>query len=78
MVAVMLSCVDNIPDADLAALQVMYVDGRNDNFDESRPRRRGTFDSLSGRGDPAPQNLIELAPGPRSPAGPSSDSAATL
>lgn len=32
MVAVMLSCVDNIPDADLAALQIMYVDGRNDNF----------------------------------------------
>lgn len=32
MVAVMLSCVDNISDADLAALPVMYVDGRNDNF----------------------------------------------
>ena len=32
MGAVMRSCVDNIPDADLAALQVMYVDGRNDNF----------------------------------------------
>jgi hypothetical protein len=32
MVAVMLSCVDNITDAELAALPVMYVDGRNDDF----------------------------------------------
>ena len=32
MVAIMLSCVDNIPDAELAALPIMYVDGRNDNF----------------------------------------------
>lgn len=31
-VAVMLSTVDNVSDADLAALPVMYVDGRNDNF----------------------------------------------
>jgi hypothetical protein len=32
MVAVMLSCVDNISDAELATLPIMYVDGRNDNF----------------------------------------------
>lgn len=32
MVAVMLSTVDDLSDADLASLQVMYVDGRNDNF----------------------------------------------
>ena len=32
MVAVMVSTVDNIPDAELAALPIMYVDGRNDNF----------------------------------------------
>ena len=32
MVAVMLSTVDDIPDAELAALPIMYVDGRNDNF----------------------------------------------
>jgi len=32
MVAIMLSCIDNISDAELAALPVMYVDGRNDNF----------------------------------------------
>jgi hypothetical protein len=35
-VAVMVSCLDDIPDADRAALPVMYVDGRNDNF-ESAP-----------------------------------------
>lgn len=32
MVAVMLATVDNISDAELAALPIMYVDGRNDNF----------------------------------------------
>lgn len=32
LVAVVLTCVDNIPDAELAALPIMYVDGRNDNF----------------------------------------------
>jgi hypothetical protein len=31
-VAVMVSCLDNVPDAELAALPVTYVDGRNDNF----------------------------------------------
>jgi hypothetical protein len=31
-VAVMVSCLDNVSDAELAALPVMYVDGRNDNF----------------------------------------------
>jgi hypothetical protein len=31
-VAVIVSCLENIPDADLAALPVMYVDGRNDDF----------------------------------------------
>lgn len=32
MVAVVLATVDNISDAELAALPIMYVDGRNDNF----------------------------------------------
>ena len=32
MVAVMLATVDNISDAELAALPIVYVDGRNDNF----------------------------------------------
>lgn len=32
MVAVMLSCVDSLSDAELAALPIMYVDGRHDNF----------------------------------------------
>jgi hypothetical protein len=32
MVAIMLSCVDNLTDAERAALPVMYADGRNDNF----------------------------------------------
>jgi hypothetical protein len=31
-VAVMAACLDNVPDDELAALTVMYVDGRNDNF----------------------------------------------
>jgi hypothetical protein len=34
--AVMVSCLENIQDAELAALPVTYVDGRNDNF-ESPP-----------------------------------------
>ena len=32
MVAVMVNTLENVPDADLAALSVMYVDGRHDNF----------------------------------------------
>lgn len=32
LVAVVLSCVDDIPDAELASLPIMYVDGRQDNF----------------------------------------------
>jgi len=35
-VAVVVSCLENVPDAELAALLVMYVDGRNDDF-ESPP-----------------------------------------
>jgi hypothetical protein len=35
-VAVVVSCLEDVPDAELAALPVMYVDGRNDNF-ESPP-----------------------------------------
>ena len=31
-VAVVVSCLDGVPDAELAALPVTYVDGRNDNF----------------------------------------------
>lgn len=31
-VAVMISCLDNVPDDELAKLTVMYVDGRSDNF----------------------------------------------
>jgi hypothetical protein len=31
-VAVMVSCLEDVPDAELAALPVLYVDGRNDNF----------------------------------------------
>lgn len=31
-VAVLVSCLDNVPDAELAALPVTYVDGRNDDF----------------------------------------------
>jgi hypothetical protein len=40
MVAVMLSCVDNIPDADLAALPIMYVDGRHDDFSKAPAETR--------------------------------------
>jgi len=32
MVAVLLSCVDDIADAELAALPIIYIDGRNDDF----------------------------------------------
>ena len=31
-VAVAVSCLDGVPDTQLAALPIMYVDGRNDNF----------------------------------------------
>ena len=31
-VAVAVSCLDDVPDTQLAALAIMYVDGRNDNF----------------------------------------------
>jgi hypothetical protein len=31
-IAVIVSCLENIPDAELAALPVMYVNGRNDDF----------------------------------------------
>jgi hypothetical protein len=31
-VAVVVSCLDDIPDTQLAALPIIYVDGRNDNF----------------------------------------------
>lgn len=31
-VAVAVSCLENVPDAQLTALPVMFVDGRNDNF----------------------------------------------
>jgi hypothetical protein len=32
MVAVVLNCVDDISDAELAAVPIVYVDGRNDDF----------------------------------------------
>lgn len=32
MIAVMLGTLDNLSDADLSALSIMYVDGRNDDF----------------------------------------------
>jgi hypothetical protein len=31
-VAVAVSCLDDVPDAKLATLPIMYIDGRNDNF----------------------------------------------
>lgn len=31
-VAVIVSCLENVPDSELATLPVMYFDGRNDNF----------------------------------------------
>lgn len=31
-IAVMISCLENVPDAELAKLPVTYVDGRHDNF----------------------------------------------
>jgi hypothetical protein len=36
MVAVVVSCLEKVPDSELAALPVMYLDGRNDDF-ESAP-----------------------------------------
>lgn len=32
-IAVLVSTLEGVPDADLAAIPVMYVDGRNDNFE---------------------------------------------
>jgi hypothetical protein len=32
MVAIMLNCIENLADAELAALPITYVDGRNDDF----------------------------------------------
>jgi hypothetical protein len=31
-VAIMVSCLENVPDAELAALPILYVDGRNDDM----------------------------------------------
>ncbi|MGH8175413.1 MAG: GFA family protein [Steroidobacter sp.] len=31
-IAILVSCLENVPDSELAALPVMYVDGRNDDF----------------------------------------------
>jgi hypothetical protein len=39
-VAVVVNCLDNVPDAQLAALPIMYVDGRNDNF-QAAPAQTG-------------------------------------
>jgi hypothetical protein len=40
MVAIMLSCVDNLTDAELAALPILYVDGRNDDFKKAPAETR--------------------------------------
>ena len=40
LVAIVLSCVDDIPDAELASLPIMYVDGRHDNFAAAPPETR--------------------------------------
>jgi hypothetical protein len=40
MVAIMLSCVDNLSDTELAALPILYVDGRNDNFKKAPAETR--------------------------------------
>ena len=40
MVAIMLACVDNLSDADLAALPIMYVDGRNDDMKKAPAETR--------------------------------------
>lgn len=39
-VALMVSCIDGLDDAELSALQVLYVDGRNDDF-QSAPAQTG-------------------------------------
>ena len=39
-VAVMLATVDDLSDTDLAAMPVMYVDGRNDNFEAAPAETR--------------------------------------
>jgi len=36
----MLATVDDLSDADLAAMPVMYVDGRNDNFEAAPAETR--------------------------------------
>jgi hypothetical protein len=40
MVAIMLGCIDNITDAELAALPIMYVDGRHDDFSKAPAETR--------------------------------------
>jgi hypothetical protein len=40
MVAIMLGCIDNITDAELAALPIMYVDGRNDDMKKAPAETR--------------------------------------
>ena len=32
-VAIMVNCLENVPDSELAALPIVYVDGRNDNLE---------------------------------------------
>ena len=39
-VGVIVSCLENIPDAELAALPIVYVDGRNDNFQSAPSETR--------------------------------------
>ena len=39
-VAVLVSCLDNVPDAELASLPVTYVDGRNDHFQSAPAETR--------------------------------------
>jgi hypothetical protein len=33
IVAILVSCLENVPDSELAALPIVYVDGRNDNLE---------------------------------------------
>lgn len=40
MVAVMVSCLDNLSDAERASLPVMYVNGRHDDFQSAPPETR--------------------------------------
>jgi hypothetical protein len=39
-VAVVVSCLENVPDAELAAIPVMYLDGRSDNFEAAPAETR--------------------------------------